>query len=135
MPVSSSKEDALKEKMKSLGIRESDISEKFIRSSGKGGQHVNKVSTCVYLKHGPTGVEVKCGKNRAQSLNRFLARRTLTEKIEKQILGKVSEKVNKAEKIRRQKRKRSKRAKEKVLAAKKKQGAVKKLRKKVDPSE
>ena len=135
MPVSSTKEKALRIKMKGLGITEADLTERFIRSSGSGGQHVNKVSTCVYIRHIPTGTEVKCGRERSQVLNRFLARRTLVEKIEKQILGKAAEKVKKTEKIRRQKRKRSKRAKEKVLEAKKKQAKIKKLRKKVDPSE
>ena len=52
--VSKEKQDALREKMESLGIYEKDIVEKFIRSSGKGGQKVNKTSTCVYLKHIPT---------------------------------------------------------------------------------
>jgi protein subunit release factor B len=68
--VSAKKEEALREKMKQLGIREEDIVEKFIRSSGHGGQKVNKTSTCVYLKHLPTGVEVKCQKERYQSLNK-----------------------------------------------------------------
>ncbi|MDP8257906.1 MAG: peptide chain release factor-like protein [Candidatus Aadella gelida] len=135
MPVSSAKEKALRIKMKELGIDESDLRERFIRSSGSGGQHVNKVSTCVHIRHLPTGTECKCGRERSQVLNRFLARRILIDKIEKQILGKAAEKVKKAEKIRRQKRKRSKRAKEKVLEAKKKQSNIKKLRKKVDPSE
>src|ERR1039457_3128417 len=80
--VSEEKNRQLKEKMSALGIREEDITEKFVRSSGKGGQHVNKTSTCVWLKHIPTGVEVKCMAERSQSLNRFLARRELAERIE-----------------------------------------------------
>jgi len=72
--VSEEKNKWLKEKMESLGIREEDILEKFIRSSGKGGQKVNKTATCVYIKHIPTGIEVKCMKDRSQSINRFLAR-------------------------------------------------------------
>lgn len=121
----------LKEKMERLGIKESDIKEKFIRSSGRGGQNVNKVSTCVYLKHLPTGLEVKCSRERSQSLNRFLARRSLASKLEHAVLGKLSEEKKRIEKIRRQKRKRSKRAKEKMLAEKKKQSQKKKLRGKV----
>ena len=79
--VSLGKNKWLKEAMEAHKIYERDIAEKFIRSSGKGGQKVNKTSTCVYLKHIPTGVEVKCMINRSQSINRFLARRQLIEKI------------------------------------------------------
>jgi protein subunit release factor B len=116
--VSPDKEQALAERMEKLGIRESDILEKFIRSGGHGGQNVNKVATCVYLKHLPSGVEVKCQQERSQALNRFLARRILADKIETAILGKQSEEEQRIAKIRRQKRKRSKRAKDKMLADK-----------------
>jgi protein subunit release factor B len=126
--VSREKEKALLERMKRLGIKESDIEEKFIRSGGKGGQKVNKASTCVYLKHIPTGIEVKCQEQRYQALNRFLARRILADKIEKTILGKLSEEEQRIEKIRRQKRKRSKRAKLKMLEDKKKRSEKKKAR-------
>ena len=115
-------------KMVKLGIREGDLVEKFIRSSGKGGQKVNKASTCVYLRHIPTGVEVKCQQERSQALNRFLARRILTNKIETLILGRQSEERKRIEKIRRQKRKRSRRAKEKMLEAKRKRAEKKKMR-------
>lgn len=114
--------------MDALNIREEDIEESFIRSSGKGGQHVNKVSTCVYLKHIPTGIEVKCQKERSQSLNRYRARVLLVRKIDQMIKGKESEERQRIEKIRRQKRKRSKRAKEKMLAEKKALSEKKKLR-------
>lgn len=116
--VSPEKEKALQEKMDELGVRESDIMERFVRSRGHGGQNVNKVSTCVYLKHIPSGLEVKCQRERSQSLNRFFARRLLVEKIEQQIKGRESEEQQRIEKVRRQKRKRSRRAKEKVLEIK-----------------
>ena len=126
--VSKEKEKILLERMARLGIFEKDIDEKFVRSSGKGGQHVNKVATCVYLKHLPSGIEVKCQQERSQAMNRFLARRILTDKIETEIEGKKSEEQQRIEKIRRQKRKRSKRAKEKMLEDKKKQSEKKKAR-------
>ncbi|MEA3420066.1 MAG: peptide chain release factor-like protein [Acidobacteriota bacterium] len=118
--VSEKKEKALLDKMERLCIYEKDIVEKFVRSSGKGGQNVNKTSTCVYLKHIPTKIEVKCQKERFQALNRYIARKILVDKIEAMMLGKESEKQQRIEKIRRQKRKRSKRAKLKMLDEKKK---------------
>ena len=126
--VSPLKDKQLKEKMESLNIREEEMEESFIRSSGKGGQHVNKTSTCVYLKHIPTGIEVKCQEERSQALNRYRARVILTNKIEQIVKGKKSEEIQRIEKIRRQKRKRSKRAKEKMLAEKKITGEKKRLR-------
>ncbi len=80
--VSEEKNRWLRERMEALGVREEDFRETFVRSSGKGGQHVNKSSTCVQLRHLPTGLEVKCMKDRSQSVNRFLARRELLERIE-----------------------------------------------------
>ncbi len=126
--VSPDKEQALEERMEKLGIREEDIVEKFIRSGGHGGQNVNKVATCVYLKHLPTGIEVKCQQERSQALNRYLARRILADKVETLILGKKSEEEQRIAKLRRQKRKRSKRAKEKLLADKRHQAEKKKGR-------
>src|SRR3989344_1222016 len=109
--VSEEKNKWLKEKMKALNIHEEDIAEKFIRSSGKGGQKVNKTSTCVYIKHTPTGIEVKCMKDRSQSINRFLARRELVERIER-LSGKPTAEEMKTLK-KKQKLKRKKRAMQK----------------------
>ncbi|MBI5361027.1 MAG: peptide chain release factor-like protein [Planctomycetes bacterium] len=126
--VNPQKEQLLFEKMHKLGIFERDIEEKFVRSGGKGGQHVNKTSTCVYLKHIPTGIEVKCQQERSQSLNRFIARRLLVEKIEQMVLGRQSARQQEIEKIRRQKRKRSKRSKLKMLEDKRMHSEKKKSR-------
>jgi protein subunit release factor B len=128
-PVRPEKEKDLLDRMAKLGIKDSDLEEKFIRSQGKGGQKVNKTATCVYLKHLPSGIEVKCQRERSQALNRFLARRILVEKLEAKIHGKETEEEQKIEKIRRQKRKRSKRAKEKMLADKKRRSLLKEMRK------
>lgn len=126
--VSPEKEKLLRDLMVRLGVREEDIEEKFIRSQGPGGQNVNKLSTCVYLRHLPSGIEVKCQEERSQALNRFLARRLLLKKIESRILGKLSEERKRIEKIRRQKRRRSRRSKLKILEAKRLHSAKKSLR-------
>jgi len=127
--VAKAKEENLKQRMLALNIREHDIEEKFILSSGKGGQNVNKVSTAVYIKHKPSGIEVKCQSQRSQVLNRFLARKRLADKIEEAIKGRQSERKKKIAKIKRQKRKRSKRAKEKLLEYKKIRSKKKAFRK------
>ncbi|MFH1226410.1 MAG: peptide chain release factor-like protein [Planctomycetota bacterium] len=126
--VSAQKMKQLRDKMAKLGIREQDIEESFIRSSGPGGQNVNKTSTCVYLKHLPTGIEVKCQTERSQVLNRYRARQILANKIETLVLGRLSAEQQRIAKIQRQKRKRSKRAKQKMLDAKHKHSEKKQLR-------
>ncbi|KAF0132749.1 MAG: peptidyl-tRNA hydrolase-like protein [Candidatus Saganbacteria bacterium] len=134
MSVNPDKKTNLENRLLDLGICKSDVIEKFIRSGGRGGQNVNKTSTCVYLKHTPTGIEVKMAKERSQALNRFLAWRLLADKIENKALGEKSKKRQEIEKIRRQKRKRSKRAKEKILHSKKMESNKKQMRQ-VKPSE
>ena len=112
--ISQEKKKILEDRMRDLGIDEGDIEEKFIHAQGRGGQKVNKTSSCVYLKHVPTGIEVKCQKARSQAMNRFFARRILADKVEETLLGHASSTVDKAARIRRQKNKRTKRAKAKI---------------------
>lgn len=119
--------------MERLGIQESDLEESFIRSGGPGGQNVNKVSTCVILKHLPSGFVVKCQQDRSQAMNRYRARRILVERMESRILGRQSEEARRIAKIKRQKRKRSKRARDKILQSKHARGEKKELRKRVEP--
>ena len=101
--VSPEKEKALTARMERLGVSESDFQETFIRSSGPGGQKVNKTSSCVYLVHLPTGLSVKCQRERSQAMNRFLARRLLLDRIERLQRGIVSAERERIEKIKRQK--------------------------------
>jgi protein subunit release factor B len=130
MSLSKEKIDELNARMQHLGIHEDDLIEKFILGSGKGGQKINKTSSCVYLKHIPTSLEVKCSRDRSRAMNRFLARRELCDQLEKQILGEKSKKEQAFEKIRRQKRRRSRKQKEKMLAEKKIHSSKKQLRQK-----
>ena len=129
-PVSFEKEDQLLQRMAKLGIAEADLQEWFIRGGGPGGQKTNKTSSTVCLRHKPTGLEVRCSQERSQSLNRFLARRDLCDKIAAKIHGEKSKKEQEREKIRRQKRRRSRRQTALMVDAKKKHGAKKALRQK-----
>lgn len=129
MAVSKEKQEELRQRMLGLGIREEDLIEKFILGSGSGGQKINKTSSCVYLHHLPSGIEIKCQRDRSREQNRFFARRDLCEKLESQILHLKTEKQKAMEKIRRQKQRRSRRQKEKMVEEKRGQSHKKALRK------
>ena len=130
--VSEAKREELENRMQELGIQSADLTEKFILGSGRGGQKRNKTASCVYLKHGPSGIEVKCQRSRSRELNRFHARRELCEQLTERLEGEKSRKQQEREKIRRQKRRRSRRAKERMLKGKHIQSEKKSLRKQVD---
>jgi protein subunit release factor B len=115
MPLSGDRARALDERLARLGVRAEDLAESFIHSGGKGGQNVNKVATCVVLVHRPTGIAVKCQRERTQGANRLIARQMLADKIEERKLGAASKRQQEAEKVRRQKRRRSRRAKARML--------------------
>ena len=113
-PVSPEKNEALRVRMVALGIRDDDLKESFVRSGGNGGQNVNKVASCVVLVHTPTGIAVKCQKDRSQGMNRFFARRLLCDKIEAaQGTGNDPQSIEQA-KQRKQKSRRARRAKSKA---------------------
>jgi protein subunit release factor B len=118
MPLHGDKARELEERLARLGVRPEDLEESFVHSGGKGGQNVNKVATCVVLVHRPTGVSVKCQRERSQGANRLVARRMLADKIEELRLGAASKRQQEAERIRRQKRRRSRRSKQRMLREK-----------------
>jgi protein subunit release factor B len=129
-PVSPAKRASLIERMLKLGVEESDLEESFTKSAGPGGQNVNKVETCVILRHVPTGTMVRYQVSRSQAFNRFMARRLLIEELEAQKLGAESSRQRAIWKIRKQKARRSRRAKEKILRDKHIQSAKKIQRRK-----
>ncbi len=117
-PISSEKTDALAQRMSALGINEANLLEKFVRGSGAGGQKINKTSNCVFLKHLPSGVCIKCQMDRSREMNRFLARRGLCDQLEAIRDGRAIAKTQAIEKMRRQKRPRSQRSKQRSVADK-----------------
>jgi protein subunit release factor B len=129
--VSREKESQLARTMRDLGVTEGNLVEKFVLGSGPGGQKINKTASCVYLRHTPSGIEVKCQLSRSRALNRFLARRELCERLAAQIEGRKSRRRQEQEKIRRQKRRRSRRQKQRMLEGKKQRGDLKKQRARV----
>ncbi len=127
-PVSLTKREELARRMIRLGLLERDLVEKFILGSGHGGQKINKTSSCVYLGHPPSGLEVKCGRARSRELNRFLARRELCDRLEARRRGAQSARRQEAARIRRQKRRRSRRQRERMLEGKHRHSEKKQFR-------
>lgn len=128
MTLKTGKKEAVQRMMLSLGIEEKDLVEKFILGSGRGGQKIQKTSSCVYLKHLPTGIEVKCQRDRSREVNRYVARRLLCEALREKLFAEKSERQQRSEKIRRQKRTRTRKQKRKMLEGKRLHGAKKALR-------
>jgi len=131
MPLSKGETVTLEQKMALLGIREEDIIESFIRSSGPGGQNVNKTSTCVYLKHLPTGIEVKCQRQRSQALNRSLARHILLSKIANKIQQDNLARQSFKAKVMRRNRLKPKGLKKRILEDKRRHAEKKFVRRKI----
>lgn len=121
-------DEVLQKRMLKLGIHEEDLQESFVRGSGAGGQKINKTSSTVVLKHEPSGLEVRCQKERSQSLNRLQARRELCDKLEQQRLAARLERQALVEKNRRRNRPRPRGVKERILQSKHRRSEVKRQR-------
>ncbi|KTD69086.1 MULTISPECIES: peptide chain release factor family protein [Legionella] len=133
--INKEKWDKLAELMMKLQINETDFIEKFIIGSGKGGQKLHKTASTVYLKHIPSGLEVKCQESRSREDNRYFARIRLCDKLHALLSDEQTKEQQKIEQLKRQKKRRSRRAKQKILDAKSRQGELKMLRKKPDSHE
>ncbi len=128
--ISKEKWDRLNAWMKQLGIDDKDIIEKFIIGSGKGGQKLHKTASMVYLKHAPSGIEIKCQYSRSREDNRYYARQRLCEKLHRTISDEKTKEQQRVEKIKRQKKRRSRRTKQKMLDEKSRHGQLKASRQK-----
>jgi protein subunit release factor B len=127
-PLGSDKINALEQRMAALGIQTADLLEKFVRGSGSGGQKINKTSNCVFLKHLPTGVCIKCQMDRSREMNRFLARRELCDQLEAIREGRAVAKTQAIEKMRRTNRPRSRNSKNRSVADKRNLSQKKSMR-------
>ena len=133
--ISTEKWEKLTERMDKLHITDADLVEKFILGSGKGGQKLHKTASTVYLKHVPSGLEIKCQYSRSRDDNRYFARERICEKLHSIISDEKTKEQQRSEKLKRQKKRRSRRSKQKMLDEKSKQGQLKGLRKKPHPFE
>ncbi|MGA2171893.1 MAG: peptide chain release factor-like protein [Sedimentisphaerales bacterium] len=101
--ITEQKKEELQRRMQKCNLFEKDIEENFVKSGGSGGQKVNKSSSCVHLKHIPSGLSVKIQKSRSQGLNRYYARKRMCELLENKLFGQESPEAKRIEKIRKQK--------------------------------
>jgi peptide chain release factor len=124
--------DLLRKRMRKLGIRDVDVEETFTRSSGPGGQHVNKVATAVTLRHRPSGISVTAQDSRSQAVNRKLARERLLDAIESAEQARRAAEIAKVERERRRKSLRPAALKRRILDSKRKRGDLKKQRGKIE---
>jgi protein subunit release factor B len=123
---------SIEQRMKELGVLESELEEIFARSGGPGGQNVNKVSTAVTLRHLPSGLRVTAQDSRSQARNRALARERLLDAIERRRQDERAVELSRREKLRRQRSPRPRALKRRILEGKRRRSKLKKLRTNVD---
>ena len=118
----------IQERLDKLGVLPADVEERFVRGSGPGGQKINKTSSTVCVKHRPTGVEVRCQRERSQAANRETAWAELCAKLEGILRAEEAARWNALEKARRKARPKSRRQKAKQVAGKRHRAGIKAAR-------
>ena len=116
------------ERLNRLRVRVADVSERFVRGTGPGGQKINKTSSTVTLRHAPTGIEVRCQARRSQSANREQAWSELCDRLEEKTRAEIAAAVHGREKARRRTRKKSRRQKIRMIETKRRRAKHKSAR-------
>ena len=125
----------IQDKLDALGVLAGDVEERFVRGSGPGGQKINKTSSTVHLRHGPTGVEVRVQRERSQAANRELAWVELCAKLAERTRAQQAARKAEVEKTRRRKRQKSRGQKARMIADKRHQSSAKARRGRVKGEE
>jgi len=112
-------------RLAALGVKISDVDERFILGSGHGGQKLQKTSSCVWLRHRPTGVETRCQRERSQSANRELAWTELCAKLEEQQRAERARQIDEREQARRRNRPKTRVQKIRMIQSKKHRAGIK----------
>jgi protein subunit release factor B len=115
-------------RLAALGVKAADVDERFIIGSGHGGQKLQKTSSCVWLRHRPSGVETRCQRERSQSANRELAWAELCAKLEERQRLVSARQTDERELVRRRSRQKSRGQKIRMIQSKKHRAGIKKRR-------
>lgn len=118
----------IEDRLASLGTSVADVDERFVRGAGPGGQKINKTSSTVWLRHRPTGIEVRCQRERSQAANRELAWAELCERLEARRRDAAAERQDARETERRRTRQKSRGQKNRMIEAKRHRASIKSRR-------
>lgn len=115
-------------RLAALGLRSADVEERFVLGSGRGGQKIQKTSSCVWLRHPSTGIEVRCQKERSQQANREQAWAELCRKLEERSRAAAAAVQDEQARNRRRSRQKSKGQKARMIESKKHRAGIKSRR-------
>jgi protein subunit release factor B len=121
-------EQDVRRRLAALGVPPADVEERFVRGTGPGGQKINKTSSCVWLRHGPTGIETRCQRERSQVVNRALAWAELCAKLEERKRVAAAARQDEQAKNRRRNRQKSRGQKARMIQSKKHRAGIKSSR-------